>query len=90
MKRIDRRVRVARPDSTRTTSGARVAAVYDFDYLNRQARARDLCDLFMFFAAARPAPLDGGDITAFPLPAEPTGAGDAFSISTTSTPPATP
>ena len=39
-----------------------VSALYDFDYLSRQARARDLCDGLMFFAAKRPMALNAHDI----------------------------
>lgn len=42
--------------------GAQVAAVYDFDYLNPQARCRDLVDALMFFAATRRHRLDTDNI----------------------------
>lgn len=38
--------------------GAQVAVVYDFDYMNTQARCRDLVDALMFFAASRRQPLN--------------------------------
>lgn len=41
---------------------SKVAAFYDFDYMSWQARVRDVCDALMFFAAARPQPLDVDDI----------------------------
>ena len=41
---------------------SRVSALYDFDYLSRQARARDVCDGLMFFAAKRPMELNANDI----------------------------
>ena len=42
--------------------GADIAALYDFDYLNVQARARDLVDAFMFFASDRNSPFETDDI----------------------------
>lgn len=47
---------------------AEVAAVYDFDYLNRQARCRDLVDALMFFAANRGQPLNPDDIRSLTQP----------------------
>ena len=41
---------------------SQVSALFDFDYMSRQARARDLCDALMFFAASRELPLNPGDI----------------------------
>ena len=37
---------------------SRVAAIYDFDYLDVQARARDISDSLMFFASSRSEPND--------------------------------
>lgn len=48
--------------------GAEVAAVYDFDYLNLQARCRDLVDALMFFAANRRQPLNPDDIRSLTQP----------------------
>jgi Ser/Thr protein kinase RdoA (MazF antagonist) len=48
--------------------GARVAAVYDFDYLSEQARCRDLVDALMFFAASRREPLNPDDIRSLTQP----------------------
>lgn len=48
--------------------GAEVAAVYDFDYLNPQARCRDLVDALMFFAASRPSRVDPDDIRSLTQP----------------------
>lgn len=48
--------------------GGQVAAVYDFDYLSRQARCRDLVDAMMFFAAARQRPVDPDDIRSLTQP----------------------
>lgn len=42
--------------------GAEVAALYDFDYLAVQARARDVIDALMFFASNRAAPFVPDDI----------------------------
>ena len=42
--------------------GADVAALYDFDYLSVQARARDLVDALIFFASERSLPLEPDDI----------------------------
>ena len=42
--------------------GPRVAALYDFDYLGVQARARDIADAVMFFASHRRQPLVADDI----------------------------
>jgi Ser/Thr protein kinase RdoA (MazF antagonist) len=51
--------------------GARVAALYDFDYLNVQARARDVSDAVMFFASRRDRPLDADDIRSLTQPLVP-------------------
>ncbi len=48
--------------------GADVSAVYDFDYMSRQARARDLCDAVMFFGSTRGEPLDFDDIRSLTQP----------------------
>ncbi len=48
--------------------GSIVAAIYDFDYLNVQARARDVSDGLMFFAAGRDVPLDPDDIRSLTQP----------------------
>ena len=48
--------------------GSEVAAVYDFDYLSVQARARDVGDGLMFFAAARETPLDPDRIRSLTQP----------------------
>ena len=48
--------------------GNEVAAVYDFDYLNLQARCRDLVDALMFFAACRRQPLNPDDIRSLTQP----------------------
>lgn len=42
--------------------GADVAALYDFDYLSVQARARDLVDAIMFFASDRDSAFETDDI----------------------------
>lgn len=42
--------------------GADVAALYDFDYLSVQARARDLVDALMFFTSDRDSPFETDDI----------------------------
>ncbi|NUQ66312.1 MAG: phosphotransferase [Pirellulales bacterium] len=47
---------------------SQVAGVYDFDYLNVQARARDLSDALMFFASNRNLPLDPDDIRSLTQP----------------------
>ncbi len=44
-----------------TFENSKVSAVYDFDYLSRQARIRDLSDAIIFFAADR-TPLVADDI----------------------------
>ncbi len=48
--------------------GSEVAAVYDFDYLNAQARARDVSDGLMYFAATRSTPLNPDDIRSLTQP----------------------
>ena len=48
--------------------GSEVAAIYDFDYLNVQARARDVCDGLMFFAATRETRLAPDDIRSLTQP----------------------
>ncbi len=48
--------------------GARVAAVYDFDYLSPQARCRDLVDALMFFAARRRQTVNPDDIRSLTQP----------------------
>ncbi len=45
-----------------------VSAVYDFDYMSVQARARDLCDALMFFAGDRQNVLDVDDIRSLVQP----------------------
>lgn len=40
----------------------RVCVLYDFDWISRQPRLRDIADLIVYFAALRPEPLDGGSI----------------------------
>jgi homoserine kinase type II len=42
--------------------GPQVAAIYDFDYLGVQARARDLSDAMMFFASRRRQPYGADNI----------------------------
>lgn len=42
----------------------RVSALYDFDWISRQPRLRDIADLIVYFAATRRKPFDGGDIYA--------------------------
>ena len=49
---------------------SKVAAVFDFDYLSLQARARDLGDALMFFAARHDPPLDPDDIYSLTGPFE--------------------
>ena len=44
-------------------NNSKVSAVYDFDYLSLQARARDISDAIMFFAANRKQPFETDDIT---------------------------
>ena len=51
-------------------SNSRVSAIYDFDYMSRQARARDLVDALMFFGASRQRPLDTDDIWSLTQPYE--------------------
>jgi len=41
---------------------SQVAAVYDFDYLSVQARARDVCDGLLMFASRRATPLNADEI----------------------------
>jgi Ser/Thr protein kinase RdoA (MazF antagonist) len=48
-----------------------VAAVYDFDYLSVQARARDVSDAIMFFASRREGTTDYNDIRSLTRPLEP-------------------
>lgn len=48
--------------------GGEVAALYDFDYLSRQARVRDLSDCLMFFASRREQPLQADDIRSLTQP----------------------
>lgn len=40
----------------------RICALYDFDWISRQPRLRDIADLIVYFAALRREPLDGGSI----------------------------
>ena len=47
-----------------------VSAVYDFDYLSRQARMRDVSDGLMFFAARRPTVMNPDDIYSLVQPFE--------------------
>ena len=47
---------------------SRVSAIYDFDYMSRQARVRDLCDALMFFAASRRRSLDCNDVRSLTQP----------------------
>lgn len=47
-----------------------VSAVYDFDYLSLQARARDISDGLMFFAARRASPFNTNDINSLTQPFE--------------------
>ena len=47
---------------------SRVSAVYDFDYVSWQSRARDLCDGLMFFAGFRPSTLNPDDIWSLTQP----------------------
>jgi Ser/Thr protein kinase RdoA (MazF antagonist) len=51
--------------------GAKVAAVYDFDYLGVQARCRDLVDALMFFAANRRQVINPDDIRSLTQPFTP-------------------
>jgi Ser/Thr protein kinase RdoA (MazF antagonist) len=48
--------------------GPQVAAVYDFDYLSVQARARDVSDALIFFASTRTALLDPDRIRSLTQP----------------------
>ena len=48
--------------------GHRVAAVYDFDYLARQARVRDVADGLIFFASRRDHRLEPDDIRSLTQP----------------------
>jgi homoserine kinase type II len=48
--------------------GAEVSAVYDFDYLSKQARCRDLVDALMFFAASRRDRINPDDIRSLTQP----------------------
>jgi Ser/Thr protein kinase RdoA (MazF antagonist) len=48
-----------------------VAALYDFDYLDTQARVRDLVDALMFFASNRDAPFNSDDIHSLTQPFTP-------------------
>ncbi len=52
-------------------SNGQVAAVYDFDYLNEQARCRDLVDALMFFGSERALPLDVDNIRSLTQPFRP-------------------
>jgi Ser/Thr protein kinase RdoA (MazF antagonist) len=52
---------------------ARVAAIYDFDYLNVQARARDLSDGLISFASRRGEPFDPDVIHSLVQPFVPDG-----------------
>jgi homoserine kinase type II len=52
-------------------AGSRVAAVYDFDYVDNQARARDLSDALMFFASSCRHPLNPDDIRSLTQPMVP-------------------
>jgi Ser/Thr protein kinase RdoA (MazF antagonist) len=54
--------------------GARVAALYDFDYLGVQARVRDLSDALMFFASRRRQSLNPDDICSLTRPFTPEAA----------------
>ncbi|MCK4628365.1 MAG: phosphotransferase [Sedimentisphaerales bacterium] len=47
-----------------------VSAVYDFDYISLQARARDVSDGLMFFAARRPSIMNPDDIYSLTQPFE--------------------
>jgi len=48
--------------------GSKVSAIYDFDYMSEQARARDICDALMFFPASRDGPLNTNDIWSLTQP----------------------
>ncbi len=48
-----------------------VAAVYDFDYVSVQARARDISDAIMFFASRREGTTDYNDIRSLTRPLVP-------------------
>ena len=48
-----------------------VSAVYDFDYLSVQARARDVSDAILFFASTRPSQLNADDIRSLTQPVTP-------------------
>ena len=52
-------------------SGSQVAALYDFDYVDVQARARDLSDAIMFFASRRKRPFHPDDIRSLTQPMVP-------------------
>jgi Ser/Thr protein kinase RdoA (MazF antagonist) len=49
----------------------RLCAAYDFDYLSRQPRCRDLIDGMMFFAAHRDSPMDATSIRSITQPMTP-------------------
>ena len=50
---------------------SRVSAVYDFDYLDVQARIRDVCDAMMFFASSHTRPFIPDDIHSLTQPFAP-------------------
>jgi Ser/Thr protein kinase RdoA (MazF antagonist) len=52
-------------------SDSQVAAVYDFDYVDNQARARDLSDAILFFASSRRHRLNPDDIRSLTQPMAP-------------------
>ena len=54
--------------------GGRVAALYDFDYVAVQARARDVGDALIFFASQRRQPLNPDDIRSLTQPFVPDAA----------------
>jgi homoserine kinase type II len=58
------------PGNLRFCEG-RVTAVYDFDYLGLQARARDVSDAILFFASRHRRPLDPDDIRSLTQPVIP-------------------
>ena len=55
------------PGNIRFNNSA-VSALYDFDYLSKQARLRDVCDSLMFFAAGHDNQLDTDDIVSLTQP----------------------
>jgi Ser/Thr protein kinase RdoA (MazF antagonist) len=57
-----------------------VAAVYDFDYLSKQARCRDLVDALMFFGSERRERVDPDDIRSLTQPFVPNSTWSSWCI----------